>query len=69
MKHVKCSFVILAAIITTPAAFAAGKGKDQTCTYEICVASGIKHGHSQPAASRWCTAHLPQGDACKNVGK
>jgi hypothetical protein len=48
---------------------AAGKDAPKTCTFEMCVASAIKHGHAQPVAARWCTDHMQIGDACKNVGK
>jgi len=52
-------------------AYAACKSdeKARPCTYEMWLSSALKHGHSQPAASRWCSAHMQTGDACKNVGK
>jgi len=68
MKHTLAALVAI--IITAAPAFAQRNGTKagKACTYEICVASAISHGHSQPVASRWCTAHLAIGDACKNVG-
>ena len=61
--------LLIVAFATSSAALAANKGEPKTCTCEMCLASAIKHGHAQPVAARWCSAHMQIGDACKNVGK
>jgi len=64
-------FLTVLAILTASSAASAANSNNPSpaCTYEMCLSSALKHGHSQPVASRWCSAHMKTGDACKNVGK
>lgn len=67
----------LAMLGSASATFAAGEqgnsgqksGSTRACTFEICLASGIKHGWSPAQASNFCNRELPKGTACRNVDK
>jgi hypothetical protein len=65
-------FIAAIAILASSSAFAAGEKRSaqpKACTFDMCYASALKHGHQPSAAAGWCHQHLAIGDACKNVGK